>query len=58
MVQQLITPWQALDDRSTIHYTYTNNHSNELGRNYIALKCIVKYIILIKKINMHTLLTF
>ena len=43
--------------RSTTHYTYTsnNNHSNEFGRNYssmckyIALKCILKYIILIKK---------
>ena len=41
--------------RSTTHYIYNNNHSNEFGRNYfsmckyIALKCIVKYIILIKK---------
>ena len=43
--------------RSTTHYTstYNNNHSNEFSRNYssvckyIALKCIVKYIILVKK---------
>ena len=42
--------------RSTTHYTYTNNHSNEFDRNYIALKCVGKYIILIKKNIMHTLL--
>ena len=41
--------------RSTTNYTYNNNHSNEFGRNYIALKCIVKYIILMKKIIMHTI---
>ena len=46
--------------RSTTQYTYNNNHSNEFGRNYfsvckyIALKCIVKYIILITKFIMHT----
>ena len=33
--------------RSTTNYTYNNNHSNEFDRNYIALKCIVKYISLI-----------
>ena len=42
--------------RSTTNYTYNNNHSNEFDRNYIALKCIVKYIILIKKMIMRTLL--
>ena len=47
MVQQLITPTcQVLD----IHYTYNNNQSNEFDRNYFALKFIVKYIILLKKI--------
>ena len=37
--------------RSTTNYTYNNNHSNEFGRNYIALKCIVKYIIFLIKKN-------
>ena len=40
--------------RSTTNYTY-NNHSIEFDRNYIALKCIVKYIILIKNYYAHTI---
>ena len=35
--------------RSTTNYSYNNNDLNEFDRNYIALKCIVKYILLIKK---------
>ena len=35
--------------RSTTNYSYNNNHSNEFGKNYIALKCIVKLYHLIKK---------
>ena len=51
---------QALDLLHTIH-NYNNNHSNEFGGNYfsvckyIALKCIVRYIILINLLHAHTI---